>query len=379
MQSVTLLARSLEAGVGEDEVRAVFSHYGTVVVLKLLPKRRLAFVEFAEPAELQAALAQGANFSHGGLTCFVSVATGSTGARSDQRQAGLHVCSACGKEFSSRAKLRAHEYDPQSHAKAKDTTTWTGINDLEQFDLTPGAMVADLCQSQRVLLDSYLSQAMPGSPELASIIASVVRTCPVAMRTKELFESLEAAKVIGQHVQDLRMHGQVTEIFDLACGHGLVGILLAYRFPDLQVSCVDLEERPVWRQYLGAWRTLGKPSRLCKDKPPLQNIQFICGAISNVTIGPTTVAVSIHACNEANLEVLEQCKAARAAYAVIPCCIPGRLYSAGNMAITHLPDAARYAVMIGVVASQFGASRVTCIDARITNRHMVILGGGVER
>ena len=29
-------------------------------------------------------------------------------------------------------------------------------------------------------------------------------------------------------------------IYDIACGHGLLGTLFAYRFPKAQVICVDL-------------------------------------------------------------------------------------------------------------------------------------------
>lgn len=86
------------------------------------------------------------------------------------------------------------------------------------------------------------------------------------------------------------------------------------------------------------------------------------------------MVISVHACNEANLQVLEQSAAANASFGVVPCCIPERLYAGGCLSVTHLPDEARYAMMAGVIAKQYGASRVTAIDRRITNRNIVLCG-----
>eukprot|EP00929_Paragymnodinium_shiwhaense_P118347 TRINITY_DN90278_c0_g1_i1.p1 TRINITY_DN90278_c0_g1~~TRINITY_DN90278_c0_g1_i1.p1 ORF type:complete len:417 (+),score=29.94 TRINITY_DN90278_c0_g1_i1:154-1404(+) len=370
--NVTLLARGLERHIGEDDIRRAFESCGSVGSIKVLEKRRLAFVEFAVPEGLQAALAQGPNFEQYGLRCFVEASTHDSVFKTDERQAGKHVCAVCGRGFSSRSKLTAHMTDKFSHARAREFGAWESIDDLDAFDLKPNVMVADLSDEHRLMLRSYMSQAMSGSPELADILDSLVQTCPVAVRSKELFESIEAAKVVGQHVYDLSLERKVTDIFDLACGHALVGVLLAYRFPLLNVTCVDLEERPVWKQLLTCWRQHGKPPR--SGGEPLQNIKFVCGTIDEVCLNASSVAIAVHACNEANQQVLEMCTAAGAGYAVIPCCIPERLYSGGHMSIAHLSDEARYAVMIGVVACQYKASRVTNIDRRITNRNIIVLG-----
>lgn len=369
---VTLLARSLPPGAGEDEVREAFSFCGGVVACKCVPKRHLAFVEFADPSGLHAALAQGPNFKFGDFSCFVEEARGAAGARTDGRQSGLHVCRVCGREFTCRAKLRAHESDPHAHDPLPVIGEWLGMECLSVFDLSPSAMVADLDPPLRELVRSYLRQAMPGSPEIALIIDEVVSHHPVTVRTKELFESVEVAKILGHHVHELQAQKKVTEVYDLACGHGLVGLLLAYRFPDLPVTCVDLEARPAWDQLVGAWRRVGFPSR--GRSQSLENVSFVQDAIANVTCGPGSMVISVHACNEANLQVLEQSAAANASFGVVPCCIPERLYAGGCLSVTHLPDEARYAMMAGVIAKQYGASRVTAIDRRITNRNIVLCG-----
>ena len=40
-----------------------------------------------------------------------------------------------------------------------------------------------------------------------------------------------------------------------------------------------------------------------------------------------SAAVCVHACNEANLLVLRNCRDAGATYAVMPCCLPEGIYS----------------------------------------------------
>lgn len=371
---VALLARGLPHDVREEDLRTAFSLFGGVVAVKHLPKRHIAFVEFVSHQVLRDALESGPNFKLCGGTCFIEVANGTVGASVDMRQAGRHVCAVCSREFTSRAKLRAHESDLSAHSVEKPADEWDSMECLNNFNLEPQAMAADLGDGHRSLLGSYLKKAMPGSPEIAAIIDDVIRTQPVAIRTKELFESLESTKVLGQYIHELRAQGAVSEVYDLACGHGLVGALLAYRFPDLKVVCVDLEERPVWAQIRTSWQRVGIASR--HSDTPLHNLSFVCGPISGVSLGPRSVALSIHACNEANQEVLEMSRAVKARFGVMPCCIPERLYSEGGLSVTHLPDASRYALMSGAIASQYSAARVTSIDGRITNRNIMIMGGG---
>ena len=48
--------------------------------------------------------------------------------------------------------------------------------------------------------------------------------------------------------------GAIHRIYDLACGHGLLGVLLARRFEDVEVVCVDLERREGFEYYCEAMR-----------------------------------------------------------------------------------------------------------------------------
>jgi hypothetical protein len=69
------------------------------------------------------------------------------------------------------------------------------------------------------------------------------------VRVKELFENLEAFKVISRFViaanktRVAEDNPPLESIVELAGGHGLLSVLLAYRFPQLQVVCYDLLKR----------------------------------------------------------------------------------------------------------------------------------------
>jgi hypothetical protein len=68
---------------------------------------------------------------------------------------------------------------------------------------------------------------------------------------------MESAEVY-RHAERLILErgvGGTDVVWDLACGHGLVGLLLAYRFPDLRVVGIDRERRPAYAAYVQAWRT----------------------------------------------------------------------------------------------------------------------------
>ena len=44
----------------------------------------------------------------------------------------------------------------------------------------------------------------------------------------------------------------ITAVHDLACGHGLVGLLLALRFPHIHLASYDLVRRGAYDAFLGA-------------------------------------------------------------------------------------------------------------------------------
>jgi len=96
--------------------------------------------------------------------------------------------------------------------------------------------VSQLEQAHMELIELYLASRVPH--QVAAALRRVWQTHLNSMRVKELFETIETFSLVESRI--MRIPSLIT-VFDLACGHGLLGVLLAYRFPALRVVCVDLE------------------------------------------------------------------------------------------------------------------------------------------
>ena len=234
---------------------------------------------------------------------------------------------------------------------------------LERYPMDSNAMVHGLDAERLDLLLTYVEETTM-SDRLATMIAEISRQYPSYLRVKELFETFEAYKRIGQHVYEQWKAGRVERIYEMCAGHGLLGILLAYRFPKLSIVCVDAERRPAFDHYLAVARELGVA---------LANIGYVESDIAAVPIEPPAYVIIIHGCNEVTKLALERAVEAGACFAAMPCCIRDGIYL---RRIKHVDDATRYAAAVGVIAGQFGADKITAIDERITNRHLILLGSG---
>lgn len=248
--------------------------------------------------------------------------------------------------------------------------------------------VSGLCAELRVLVTLYLERCFPnrchpdgnsdsnsGSSVTVVALLALSSAHPTSLRVKELFETVEMYLIIEATVARLgaspagcESSSRIDHIFDLACGHGLVGVLLAYRFPKIQVVCVDLVRRPCFSHYVAAFKAAGLPGTL-------QNLVFEERDMAR-TIVPAahSLVLCVHACNEANVVALDLAEAAGAAFAVMPCCIRDGIYETPSHC-RRVDDGTRYAVMVGAMASQARAHTVRAIDRRITNRHLVVIGG----
>lgn len=232
---------------------------------------------------------------------------------------------------------------------------------LERYPMDSNAMVHDLDPDRRSLILTYVSETTV-SERLSEIIGRIVELHPKYLRVKELFETVEAYKRIGQAIYEQWRDGNVETIYDFACGHGLLGVLLAYRFRKLRVVCVDLERRPAFDHYLDVARDMGVE---------FENISYAEGDFKDLELAPKSYVICIHACNEGTQTALEMAVAAGSSFAAMPCCIRDGIYL---RRINHVDDQTRYAASVGVIAGQFGAYKITAIDERITNRNLVVLG-----
>lgn len=232
---------------------------------------------------------------------------------------------------------------------------------LDHFPMDPNTMVQWLEPALQDQLWAYVAETAH-SDALADILRSVSREYPDYLRVKELFETMEVYRRIGQEVYEKWRVGRVRSIYDLACGHGLLGILLAWRFRQAEVVCVDLERRPAYGYYLEQARKAGSE---------LGNVRFLESDIGAVDIPSSAFVICIHACNEATQVALDLASSSGACYAAMPCCIRDGIYL---RRIKHTDDRARYAAAVGVIAGQYGAEKITAIDERITNRNLILVG-----
>ena len=233
------------------------------------------------------------------------------------------------------------------------------------------AQVAAQPPNLQAIISTYLSSF---SNEVAEALKRVWQKYPTSLRVKELFETMETFRLIHRQLSIIlaraskrqRAHESIKHVYDLACGHGLLGVLVAQRFPSLRVVCVDLVKREAFDHYLEAFR--------CDSSCLLNNLEFLEGDLASVQIPRQSFVLSVHACNEANKTCVSMAVHAEAAFAAMPCCIRDGLYDSVH-SVRHTDDDTRYAVMVGVMAQRFNAHTVSAIDRRITNRHLVMFGG----
>ena len=266
--------------------------------------------------------------------------------------------------------------------------------DARDHSLDPHAFVADLdAERLRLIEEVYLPFVFPKScrDEVIDSLRHVWTNHPKSLRVKEMFETLEAFRLIEKQLsllmarrREVQKEGgitsspskQVTTIYDLACGHGLLGVVLAYRFADVRVVCVDMERRNCFNHYLEGFIMHGKPAK--GEEHPLSNLSFLEQDFTTLRAedidGASSFITMIHGCNEATKLAIEMAQTYGAGYAFMPCCIRDGLY--GNVGrVAQVDDATRHMVMIGLVAGQCGAHLISAIDQRITNRNLILFGG----
>lgn len=198
------------------------------------------------------------------------------------------------------------------------------------------------------------------------------------LRIKELFETVEVWKKVVAHLQRCnevrRALGSalISHIYDIASGHGLLSVLLAYRFPHVTVVAVDREQRPGFARYVAAVDAFGEA--LPGAPRCLSNLSFEVSAFHEVHTEASSALVCVHGCNELNLEVLRRARHVGAVWLVLPCCVREGLASVALRCRDEQGDDTRHAVLCGILAAQYEASAIAAIDRRITNRHLVIEG-----
>ncbi len=146
---------------------------------------------------------------------------------------------------------------------------------------------------------------------------------------KELYESWEVARRVHRLLRHAPTAGR-RRVFDLACGHGLLGATLLILDRTL-ASGQGIDQRlpPSSSKLLEVLR----PEFAHLEKWTLRK-----GSLEDADVTPADVVVSCHACGSLTDRVLEKAIAAGAIVAVVPCCheVPHR--STGHDALAGWLD-----------------------------------------
>jgi hypothetical protein len=90
-------------------------------------------------------------------------------------------------------------------------------------------------------------------------------------------------------------------------------------------------------------------------------------------VNASSCVVSLHACNEANRDVVVGAMVKGALWAVMPCCIRQKQYL--PECSIEIDDETRYLLLTGAFANEYSAQMIRPIDRLITGRNVLIAGG----
>ncbi len=165
---------------------------------------------------------------------------------------------------------------------------------------------------------------------ISSILDSFVhRRTPIDM--KEVLESTEF------YLRTRKRILPADTVYDLACGHGLVGIILSACNPDVDVICVDIRRPVSFEKILDA---------VAAVKPHvIDRVKFIEAPLSDLQapISPSNISVvATHACGSLTDTVLDFARVCATRVAVMPCCYTGTA--------SNVPNGVRRMLGVGVSA-----------------------------
>lgn len=177
---------------------------------------------------------------------------------------------------------------------------------------------------------------------------------------KELFESWAVARRVRRRFRGGR-------VVDLACGHALTAAMLLL-IDETSEQAIALDERLPD----SAARLI---EALCERWPRLRGrITLRNEWLDDLTLEPTDLVVSVHACGALTDRVLERAGAARCRVAVLPCCHDKETCDTGGlegwMDVALAIDATRARRM----REQGYLIHTQCIPADITPKNRLLMG-----
>ena len=196
---------------------------------------------------------------------------------------------------------------------------------------------------------------------------------PQYARVKELLESLE----VFRHIEKLlRRRGNTNygTIYDVGCGHGLVGMLCAAAYPHIRVQCIDRVPRESFQAQRIAFEASGVS---------LDNLHFVTGDLAvleeNVlhdaqnNSNSSSLLLCVHGCKSLTHESIELACSNNWSWLSLPCCLQAEHHLDASMKVN---DDTRFGILCGAIAAKYKADSIAEIDSRITGRGIVLTSTG---
>jgi len=250
--------------------------------------------------------------------------------------------------------------------------------------IDPSLFLSDLTPPKRAALFRYLHATSSGIPCLPDMVESLP---PRYIRIKELLESIEVyfqfrETILRRSVRQGKRPRRLTRVYDIGCGHGLVGMLIAAACPNLQMVSIDRVPRESFVAQKEAFEAVGTP---------LTNLEFETGDLSIIRAKEDendddndddnddhTLILCVHGCKELTHESIELAREKNWAWLALPCCLQSGDHLEHGTVLKVGSDHTRYAMLCGAIAANYHPEVVTTIDSRITGRGIVLVSSGGE-
>ena len=262
--------------------------------------------------------------------------------------------------------------------------------------IDPSIRLCDLSPSKRGALFRYLHESSSGIAGLTDMVSSLPSRY---VRVKELLESIEVyfhvvTMILKRSTEQGRKAKRLTRVYDIGCGHGLVGMLIAATYPNIVVHSIDLVPRDSFVAQCDAFRSTGTAlnnlsfetgdlsliRKNCNDKKRLQDSDNDENDDKNGSHPQEdtehTLILCVHGCKELTHESIELAKENKWAWLSVPCCLQANDHLDENTSLKIKSDHTRYAMLCGAIAANYHPETVSTIDSRITGRGIVLASSG---
>ncbi len=242
--------------------------------------------------------------------------------------------------------------------------------------IDPRLRLGDLPPSKLGGLFRYLHETSSGIPCLPDMVEALP---PIYVRIKELLESIEVYHQFRELI--LKRSGKIgknskriSHVYDIGCGHGLVGMLIAASCPHIEVISIDMVPRESFVAQKEAFAAAGNP---------LTNLRFETGDLSffdeknfNEDANQHALILCVHGCKELTHESIEVARERDWPWLAIPCCLQAEDQLGKETALRIQSDHTRYSFLCGAIAAQHQPDIITTMDSRVTGRNIVMASLG---